>query len=374
MKKLKSKIFDLLLRRKLKIDGPARPVCELDKKSVKRILVVSSTALGDSVFSLPAILSTREMFTDSEVTWLIRKQYMELFRNVEYVNDFIPYYGGYRRLRELYGVIRERSFDLCLIFHDSDPCPGGIAYLAGVPFILRCGFKDERLAPYLSARVPYIDDHHAIEQRLDVLRAISGDDHKFQTSIKLKTNPEDVQKWTEILSEHCSIRGATFVGFQTTAARKYRAWPREKFIDLGRRLLRSYREMVIVLLGSSSERGYCEGIYAGISGGRRVINLAGEYKISELPAILKAFDLLVSNDTGPLHVAIAVGTPTVSLFVPSRVEHTGPFQDFHKHKVIRKPPPCDSCQIKYCEDPWCMGLISVDEVFEVIRTEFYRCK
>ncbi len=374
MRKLKGKIFDHLLRRKLRKDGPARPIGELKKADIKRILVVSSTALGDSVFSLPAILSTRNLFPGSEITWLLKKQYLELFQRVKYVDEFMPYHGGYRKLSELYRKIKMKSFDLCLIFHDSDPCPGGTAYLAGVPFILRFGFKDKQLAPYLSARVPYIDEHHAIEQRLDVLREISRSDDKFCREARLETNPEEVRKWSEILSRECGMDSATLVGFQTTAARKYRAWPQEKFIQLGRRLLERYPDVVVILLGAGSERRYCQDIAEGISGERRVINLAGRYGISELPDILKSFDLLVSNDTGPLHVAIAVGTPTVSLFVPSRVEHTGPYQDHHMHKVVKKPPPCDPCLIKYCGDPWCMDLISVEEVFDVIESGLHKCE
>ncbi len=374
MRKVKSKIFDLVLQRKLKKAGPARPIADLNIERVKKILVVSSTALGDTVFSLPAIASTRELFPGAKISWLLKKAYLDLFRVVKDVDEFIPYHGGYRKLLDLYRKTKEGSFDLCLIFHDSDPCPGGMAYLSDVPFILRCGFKDEKLAPYLSARVPYVDEHHAIEQRLDVLRAIFGGDVTLQKEIRLETKIGDEQKWRKNLSELCGRKDAVFVGFQTTAARRYRAWPAKNFVELGKRLLSRYPDMVLVLLGATSERKYCQDIVDGISGGRRVINLAGEYRISELPAILKTFDLLVSNDTGPLHVAIAVGTPTVSLFVPSRVEHTGPYQDFYKHKVIRKPPPCDPCLIKYCSDPWCMDLISVEEVFEVIESGFYKCE
>ena len=74
MKKIKSKIFEFLLRRKLKVEGPARPIAELDKKKVQKILVVSSTALGDTVFSLPAIISTRKLFPEAEISWFFKKE------------------------------------------------------------------------------------------------------------------------------------------------------------------------------------------------------------------------------------------------------------------------------------------------------------
>ena len=203
---------------------------------------------------------------------------------------------------------------------------------------------------------------------------ISGDGEEFCKEARLETDLESERYWRENLLHTSNMRKATFVGLQTTASRRYRVWPAEKFVALGKMLLDKHPSMVLLLLGAKSELRYTKDIVKNISRGSRVINLAGEYQISELPAILKTFDLLVSNDTGPLHVAIAVGTPTVSLFVPSRVEHTGPYQDLYKHKVIRKPPPCDPCLTKYCRHPWCMDLISVEEVFEVIESGFYKCK
>ncbi len=374
MRKIKSKLFDLVLRKRLNKLGPVRPISELKREQVNRILVVSSTALGDTVLSLPAIRSTRSIFPGAEITWLLKKSYLELFRVVECVDDFIPYHGGYRKLKSLYQRVSSKSFDLCLIFHDSDPCPGGVAYLAGVPFILRSGLRDDQLAPYLSGRVTYVDDHHAIEQRLDVLRTIVGGGASFVNNLYLEVKVESQKEWSSRLHEFCEESGTKkYIGFQTLAAKKYCVWPKEKFIALGKRLIRQCSDVVLVLLGARGEKRYCQDIADGIASKKRVINLAGKYKVSELPAILKNFDLLVTNDTGPLHVAVAVGTPTVSLFVPSRIEHTGPNQDLHKHKVIRKVPPCNPCVRKYCDSPWCMNLISVDEVFDVINSGFHRC-
>jgi len=100
-----------------------------------------------------------------------------------------------------------------------------------------------------------------------------------------------------------------------------------------------------------------------ISSDHRVITLAGHLSLSELPLALKGLDVLVTNDTGPFHVAVALQTPTISLFVPSSVYHAGPYQDLHLHSVIQKPRPCSPCVQKYCAEPDCMASIGVEEVF-----------
>ncbi|RLA93178.1 MAG: hypothetical protein DRG83_21360, partial [Deltaproteobacteria bacterium] len=369
-------VLKKLLNYKLRMQGRCKPISEFSKEKVSKILIVSSTALGDSILSLPAIYSTRKLFPDARIVWLLKKEYKKLFERVDYVDDFIAYPGGYKRVMYLYRSIKKEEFDLCLVFHDSDLCPGGLAYLSGIPFLLRNGLRDDALAPYVSERVPYIEKHHAIEQRLDVLRILVGSEVELSTRIHIKTISATQQKWHDVIEQIAGLRREQklWIAFQTTAARKYCVWPQHKFIALGKKVIKSFKEVLIILLGSESEKPYCKEIAEGISDNKRVVNLAGKYEIADLPEILKNVDLLVTNDTGPFHMAIAVGTPTISLFVPSRVEHTGPYQDFHIHKVIKKNRPCLECIRKYCGDPWCMDLISVEEVFEVIESGFYKCE
>ena len=157
----------------------------------------------------------------------------------------------------------------------------------------------------------------------------------------------------------------SLVGFQFSASGQYKEWPVENFIDLGARLLGSKDSCKIVLIGGPGDSARGERIKDAIErkGGKgRVFNLSGKVALKDLPAAIKALDVLVTNDTGPLHVAIAVGTKTVSLFVPTNVDGTGPAQDLHLHKVISKPKPCNPCVEKYCKRPDCMGLITTSEV------------
>ncbi len=128
----------------------------------------------------------------------------------------------------------------------------------------------------------------------------------------------------------------------------------------------------IILFGGPGDektgKEIVEGITTGSGQKPKIINLAGHLLLKNLPAALRGLDLFITSDTGPFHVAVAVRTPTISLFVPSTVRHTGPYQDLEIHKVIRKPKPCSPCIQKYCNDSNCMSIISVEEVYQAAKT------
>lgn len=348
-----------------------RPISQFDPKMVKQILVVSCTAIGDTLNSTPALRATRRLFPQARIDWLVKSQYVELFINNPDADDIIPYKGAYRGIFNLANRLKKRSYDLCLVFHDSDPCPIQAAALAEVPFIMRFGLKDITVAEYLSARVPYRDDVHRIEQRLDVLRHLTKVpfDDSQDTRMVLPVNQESVTEyWTKLGQQYdLNSQNRLLIGFQVSASRAYRVWPKDHFITLGKKILESFSESRILIFGGPADARLGKDIKEKIERKERILNLAGKLKITELPLALKGLRLLVTNDTGPLHVAVAVKTSTISLFVPSTVLLAGPYQDMERHIVIQKPRPCSPCLQKYCKEPHCMSIISVEEVYQAVK-------
>lgn len=338
--------------------------------------MISCTAIGDTLLSTPAVRATRRLFPHARIDWLVRDRYVDLFRDNPDVDEVIGYLGAYRRLSKLVRHFRERDYDLCLVFHDSDPCPVQAAWLAGVPFILRFGFKDESCARYLSTRVPYRDDAHLIEQRLDVLRVLCKAplDSLEDSRMVLPLNPKDAALfWRQLKSVHgLDPEGDLLIGFQISAARAYKEWPESHFAALAERILGSFARAKVVLMGGPGDGARAAGIRGRTSDASRVVPLAGKVELKSLPALVGGLDLLVTGDTGPMHVAIALQTPTVSLFVPTNVRHTGPYQDRHLHLVVEKRKPCSPCMGKYCREPFCMAAIEVAEVFEGVKLQFSR--
>ncbi len=351
------------------------PVNELNPDEISNVLAVSSTAIGDTLFSTPAVRAIRCILPNASIDFMVRKKFSELFKNNPDIRAIIPYYGGYKRLLSLLNRIKSGNYDLCLVFHDSDPCPVQAAYLAGIPFIARIGLKDETVAPFLNVRVPYRDEAHAIEQRLDVLRTLFKVklDSLWDKQMVMSVAVEEAKTfWDDLLNG----MGRNYaknkrIGFQISASRPYKAWPQGHFSELGKRLLADSEDVNIILFGGPRDKKIGKEIAEGIttdSGQKpRIIKLAGRLPLKKLPAALRGLDLFITNDTGPFHIAVALKTPTISLFVPSTVRHTGPYQDLEIHKVIRKPKPCSPCIQKYCNDPNCMSIISVEEVYQAVK-------
>ncbi len=345
---------------------------KFNKSTVNKILVISCTALGDTLLSTPAIHATRKLFPNAHITWLVKKTYKKLFSSNPHVDEIIPYHGAYKKNFKLLREFKKRKFSLCLSLHDSDPCPVQAAWLAEVPFILRSGAKDEKLAPFLSARTPYRDEVHAIEQRLDVLRMIDADivdSIPDNARMVLPINAAETERFWKQLSKryHLDLTSNLNIGFQISASRPYRMWPTENFAALAKKIIGSLPCSNIFLLGGPSDHQLGERIVTMADADSQLINLAGKVHINDLHLAIKGLDLLITNDTGPLHIAVALKTPTIGLFVPSVVRHTGPYQDLDIHTVINKKRPCNPCVRKYCKDPHCMEIITVEEVYNATR-------
>ncbi len=349
------------------------PLEKFEPSRVKRAIVVSSTAIGDALFAVPGIRALKRILPGVSIDFMLRDKVAGLFEDFALVDEIIPYRGRYRNGLLLVKRLKRKRYDICIVFHDSDSCPVTAASASGIPFIFRIGQKDEKTAHLLSARIPYDNGKHAIDQRLEVLRRIFNKalDSPEDLRMDLPVDHKKVQEFRKRFMEQTCDSGMKeekrfFIAFQFSASGAYKEWPEENFVRLGAGLIARRGLFNIVLVGGPSDIRKGERIKKNIEAatGRtgRVLNMAGRVSLKDLPVVMRAMDLLVTNDTGPLHVAISVGTMTVSLFVPSNLCGTGPVQDLHLHKVISKPKPCSPCVEKYCRKPYCMGLISPEEV------------
>jgi ADP-heptose:LPS heptosyltransferase len=382
MKTLNQIAWKIKLAAKIKKKAQKRSVNELRSDKITNVLAVSSTAIGDTLLSTPAVRAAHQILKNASIDFMVRDKFSELFENNPDIRRLVPYPGRFKGIFSLLNIIKSINYDLCLVFHDSDPCPVQAAYLADIPFIVRIGFKDESVAPFLNIRVPYRDEVHAIEQRLDVLRTLFNVKLDSPSDIRLVL-PASIEEsetfWKDLFKDLEShyIKNKR-IGFQISASRPYKTWPRRHFLELGKRLLAYSEDINVILFGGPGDKKIGEEIAAGMANRPnhrlRIINLAGRLPLRKLPAALKGLDLFITSDTGPFHMAIALKIPTISLFVPSSVRHTGPYQDLEIHRVIKKPRPCNPCIEKYCTNPNCMSLISVKEVFEATKNSLRRDK
>ena len=332
-----------------------------DPSSVKNILVVSSTAIGDTLLSTPAIRAVRERYPQAKIIAHFNAGNAELFENNPNIDGIIPYSGGYRRFVRTVREFRKHNFDLALIFHGNEPQATPMAYLSGARFILKVPISREYgfLLSNTSNGFDKPWDHHAIDVRMKTASFIGcrGENREMV----LVADEVDRAAASAYLSGVGTDKNAILIGLQVGAATLYKMWPHHKFVELGKRLLQLDPNIRILVTGSPRERKLCSTVAHEI--GNRAFSTAAEVSLKTLRGLIERMDLLVTNDTGAMHMAIALKTKTLSLFCPTNDWGTGPVQDLHLHMVIKKGMLCNPCITKKCARPFCMDQIEVDEVF-----------
>lgn len=340
----------------------------LGTSAIQRILAVSSTAIGDALLSTPALRSLRLAYPKARISLLLNVAYTDLLASNPDIDEIIPYYGGYRRFWRLTWQLKQKHFDLVAILHGNEPQATPLAYLSGAPFRYKLP-NDNQFRFLLTNREPiyrWEDFQHGIDQRLAVAKLAGG--APTDRRMTLPVRPEDRAAVAERLQAQGIADTSVLVGLQTGASTVSRRWSPERFAELGRRLLAERPGVHLVLTGSPGERLLAAEV-ARLIDSPRVWNAAGQFPLGLLPALFSRLATLVTGDTGPMHLAVAVGTPVVALFAVSDWRRSGPASDLDKHVVIQKWRTCDPCLSKRCPyaRPLCMANISVDEVATAVN-------
>jgi len=302
---------------------------------------------------------------------LLNPTYRELFTGHSDIDEIIPYYGGWRRFFRLAWALRQRHFDIVCIFHGNEPQATPLAYLSGARFIFKLP-NTSRFRFLLTNRElvqTWNDFGHGIEPRLKVAELAGGAPTDFHMTLPLNAAAE--QEAATILKVHGIDDCTPLLGLQPGASTTSRRWAPVHFVELARQLLAAHPELRIVVTGSAQEKTLCREIAAAI-GHERAWASAGEVPLRLLPALIKRCFTLVTGDTGPMHLAVAVETPVVALFAVSDARRSGPAYDLDRHTVIQKWRTCDPCLSKDCPYPLpiCMENITLEEVGAAVERQF----
>ncbi len=355
MDRLIHKLLDLYIKHYIKKHPAQIKKTEALGTGPKRFLLISSTALGDTLLSTPAIKSVRRSFPEADITLLVHKKVAPLFKDFSYIDRVLSYHGGYKKFfRTLQGIRRTRP-DIVLIFHGNGPQDIALSVLSGAGLIL----KPPTQSPYRKCLSYNFEQkyQHTIEDRLDLVRAIGGSVIDTTMEIQAVQDKERAYAVKNLLGNH-----GLLIGFQIGAANSFKMWPVENFIALAKILLQNNGEVKIAVTGIAGEYRLAQKIREAC--GPRVINCCGKCSIDELPYLVKKMDVLITNDTGTMHLAIALKVPTISLFAPTDSNLSGPYQDLSLHKVIQIKGMPGQKVPKKLRNNEAMKLITPEEVFE----------
>lgn len=342
-------------------------------KGVKKILVKGTNWVGDTIMSFPAVNSLRRLFPQAHIYLLVMSNLAELWQANPDIDEVIPYdmpTGAGRIFAEvgIARLIRDKAIDLAVVLPRSFSS-AWIVFLGRIPH--RIGYKGEVRDWLLTERVGRTADilnQHRMYYYLKLIECLGRGPFPSLPSLSLT---DEIDVWANHFLLHNGLRGKVLIGFNPGATYgEAKCWPFEKFVELGRRLKQMY-DASILIFGSSQpkEQELNATIAEGI--GEGCFNLSGKTSLLELASLLRQCHLLVTNDTGTMHVAAAVGTRVVAIFGPTDPQTTSPLGK--GHTVIRAGVPCSPCLKRVCpEDHRCMDLIEVEQVYNTVRAQFNR--
>lgn len=354
----------------------------LRHEMVKRVVVRGANWVGDAVMTVPALRELRRILPRAHVTLATRRWAEGIFEGADFIDDLLVTDKTARGAGSVWKESREwraRRFDLAILFPNSF-APALVAALARIP--ARVGYATQWRAPLLTHPLPVPEwrgRRHEVFYYLNIIegleRSLRGDStpnqperspHDSTTQVDepraiINVSESRRQAARELLCGRGASGGRTLVALcpGSTNSRAKR-WPAERFASLADMLVEQAGADV-VLVGAREELNISEEV-ARMTRSRPIV-LTGETDLAQTAALLSVADLLVTNDTGPAHVAAAVGCPVVVIFGPTNPVTTRPFSPLAE--VVRVPPDCAPCMLRDCPiDHRCMNAITAALVFE----------
>ena len=322
-----------------------------------KVLVVSNTGFGDTILSSPAIKSLRKSFQNNQIIFLVNRRYSSLFIDYEYVDQIWQYSGGYLNLFSIIIKCRLEGVNTIMLFHSNGPEDIFISLCSGAKKILKCTNNIDHPYKKLFFNKLNLNHKHNIEKKLDLLRC-------FNPKI-IDTTMTISGYYHHQLPVNYLPSNKKIIGIQLGAQDVYKIWPVENVIELSEYLVN--RGYYLIFFGATKlEREMMFIIEKNISISN-ICNLVCKTKISELPSILKKLNLLITNDTGILHLAIAMKVRSLSLFGPTPSNEFGAYQDKDLHSHIQKNGYFVNDKPKKERSQDGMKLISVNEVIEKLK-------
>ena len=329
---------------------------------MKDILLIRLSSLGDVVLTSPAIRAVRQHFPQARIAMLVAKQFVDLLTENPHLDEVIAFdrKSRHKDTVEMWRVVRllcERNFDLAIDFQRKFRT-SLLAYLGGAK--CRVGYHQPN-GLLCTVRVPDSVNKHAIDRYFDLLHAVSIP--ATDRTLELFLMGAEHNYAHEVFVARGVKSDGLKVGLFPGAGWKLREWMPDRFAAIGDRVSRHFGAQVLIF-GGPDEHELVNQVSSLMT--TEPVSFAGDLRTRQLAAFIACCDLFITNDTGPMHIAAAMRTPTVALFGPGNHIRFQPVDSIHT--TIRHPVPCNPCKqfTDTCKDNICMKLITVDEVWEMV--------
>jgi ADP-heptose:LPS heptosyltransferase len=343
----------------------------------QRVLVIKPDHLGDLLLATPALRQLRTALPAAHICGLVGPWAQRMWQGLSSLDELqtLPFPGFSRtsartgRLQTLQltlqaaGRLRRGRYDTVLLLRDDDYWSALVCTLAGIP--RRIGTAHPKVSELLTEAVPYRSEQHVARQALAVVSRLGGTDDS-PPLLELAVTADE-QEWA---AAQLPQPNQTIICHPGTGG-SAKQWPISRWVTLIDALQQA--GMPVLLSGSPAEGALIGRIAAGCR--RQPPLLSDELTIGRLAALFTRARLVIGVDSGPLHIAVSSGTPTVHLFGPSDVQRFGPWGDPARHRIIRSTLFCSPCgSLDRCPratDPSeCMAGITPHQVRQTINELF----
>ncbi len=324
------------------------------------ILIVKPSSLGDVVHAMPFLSALRKRFPDAYISWVVNKGLEPLFDGVSELNDTIVFdrYGWKDTIFSFIRNMRRKHFDVVIdlqcLFRS-----GIFSFLSGAP--VRIGLGDGREGSrFFYTHIVDVPDTpmHSVERYMLCAGYLGAGTDKRDFLLRV----------TE--EERARVRELFGIGDEEefVIVNPGGRWATKRWLPSGFASIIDYLERVYgirsIIIGTEEEISIADEIIS-VSKIAKPLVVSGKTSLRELIALISGASLMITNDTGPMHIADALGVPVIAIFGPTSPLKTGPYGV--DHVVIRADVECAPCFKKYCGDMRCMKYISIEEVIREIE-------
>jgi len=337
--------------------------------SYKNILITKPSSLGDIVLALPALTALHRSFPDAKISWLVRPEFAPLLENHPHLTEIIVFdrkllgkawfhSGAFGSLVSLVRRLRRSKFDVVFDFQGLLRT-ASLARLSGCKKRFGMANAREFASIFYTHKIPQdIDCIHMVDYYLKIIKAAGATE--LDVEFVFPQNPKAPDSVGRLLASH-DVPNDNYAVFVPSSAHRDKCWPAERFAALAEKISSQFGTSIVVT-GSASEAGIIESLKEKANA--PIVSLAGKTSLSELIALLEGARVVISNDTGPGHIAAALGVPIVLLFGRTNPYRLTPYG--RKHCIMAIEPESRGLAINSSNPKHNIKAITVEQVYQKV--------
>ncbi|MRR17877.1 MAG: lipopolysaccharide heptosyltransferase I [Deltaproteobacteria bacterium] len=334
------------------------------------ILIVKLSAIGDVIHTLPSLDALRRLYPDAHITWVVEEEAADLvvhhpqldrvivFKRKSWMNKVKAgqFRQAWRDARSFLARLHSRRYDLVIDFHGLFKSSIVVCLSRGQR---KLGYDSwqELTRLFLNDRIPEDMNKHAVDRYLDFPRHLGAAIGKPEFIVPI--SPAAKAKSRALLDLH-QLEAKKYIAVNPVALWDTKLWDDQKFARLADLIS---RQMNIPVVFTGRDKESLDKITAQMA--TKAINIGGQTTLPELACIYRDALAVITTDSGPMHLAAAVGTPVIALFGPTDPTRTGPYGE--NHVIIRTGISCSPCFLKKCPTQQCMEDITPEQVLEAVE-------